>query len=46
MQNIKNALAIASAIHALAIHAELTETQMATVAQWGLNAAILACPIF
>ncbi|MDO0166911.1 tape measure protein, partial [Clostridioides difficile] len=42
----KNALAIASAIHALAIHAELTETQMATVAQWGLNAAILACPIF
>ncbi|HBH0878287.1 TPA: tape measure protein [Clostridioides difficile] len=42
----KNALAIASAIHALAVHAELTETQMATVAQWGLNAAILACPIF
>ncbi|MDC2909825.1 tape measure protein [Clostridioides difficile] len=42
----KNALAIASAIHALAVHAELTETQMATVAQWGLNSAILACPIF
>ncbi|OFA37758.1 membrane protein [Clostridioides difficile] len=42
----KNALAIASAIHALAVHAELTEIQMATVAQWGLNAAILACPIF
>ncbi|HBG8470990.1 Phage-related minor tail protein [Clostridioides difficile] len=42
----KNALVIASAIHALAVHAELTETQMATVAQWGLNAAILACPIF
>ncbi|MGS5516336.1 tape measure protein [Clostridioides difficile] len=42
----KNALAIASAIHALAVHAELTETQLATIAQWGLNAAILACPIF
>ena len=42
----KNALAIASAIHALAVHAELTETQMATIAQYGLNAAILACPIF
>ncbi|HBF6827918.1 TPA: tape measure protein [Clostridioides difficile] len=42
----KNALAIASAIHALAVHAELTETQMATIAQYGLNTAILACPIF
>ncbi|MDK0695920.1 tape measure protein, partial [Clostridium perfringens] len=41
----KLALCIASFIHAAATGAEASATAIATAAQWGLNAALLACPI-
>lgn len=42
----KGAVALASAIKAAATGAEATATQAATMAQWGLNAAIYAFPGF
>lgn len=41
----KLALCIASYIHAAATGTEASATAVATAAQWGLNTALLACPI-
>lgn len=43
---VKIALAIASFAHAAATGTEAAATATATAAQYGLNTAILACPIF
>ncbi|MDO4301259.1 MAG: tape measure protein [Clostridia bacterium] len=43
---VKIALCIASFAHAAATGAEASATAAATAAQYGLNTAILACPIF
>lgn len=42
----KGALALASALKAASTWGEVSATLAATGAQWGLNAALLACPIF
>lgn len=41
----KTALALVSFIHAAATGAEASATATETAAQWGLNAALLACPL-
>ena len=42
----KAAFALASGIKAASTWAEVRATLAATAAQWGLNAALLACPLF
>ncbi len=44
-KGIKIAMCVASYAHAVAIGAEVSATTAATAAQYGLNTALLACPI-